>query len=348
MVPGDGGEMSHPLGGVRARAPVWCALLCAACSAGGSDSTGGPPGECNVELTDTLPESGTEACFNSAVEFEVAGDDVTGTVGLADAGGADVPGSTSSVENANGVTLVFTPQAPLAPSASYTATLDYCLGTETLSFTTSAYGSPLDDAGALVGGVYVVDIRNPALARFNKPKGVSAILQPQLSRLIALQVLAPTTATAITMRLAVLDEAGKAQDACVPTVDFEQGTLDGAAFQIGPKDVTLFVAGDAVDIGNLVATGSFAPDGASFGCAGFTGLVDTRPLVPLLGQKDSPPDFICELIGGYGAECVACSDGEALCLDLEVDHASGIRNDDLPIAPITDKDVAANPDCEKK
>jgi hypothetical protein len=133
----------------------------------------------------------------------------------------------------------------------------------------------------------------------------------------------------------------------VPTVDFENGTLDGSTFEIGPKDITLIIAGDAVDIGNLEARGDFATDGASFGCAGFTGLVDTRPLVPLLGQDDSPDDFICTLVAGYGASCVPCRDGKSLCLDLEVDHAKGTR-ETIEIVAVSDEDVKKNPDCEKK
>ncbi len=102
-----------------------------------------------------------------------------------------------------------------------------------------------------------------------------------------------------------------------------------------------------VDVGDLVAIGSFAPDGSSFGCAGFTGLVDTRPLVPLIGSETSPDDYICSLIGAYGAECVTCKDGEDLCLDLEVDHAFGVYDKDLVLAEITDADVKANPKCAK-
>jgi hypothetical protein len=347
---GDGGTMKRPFGEARLGAPVWCWVLCVpvvgatACNKKGTDSAGVV--DCNVEITDRLPAAGsTEACYDTAIEFEIAGGDVDAVITLTDSSGAEVAGKT--IPNADGSVVVFVPDAPLAPSSAYTATLDYCLGTDTVPFTTSVYGEPLADPAGLVDSVYVVDIRDPDLARFNKPKGVSMILQPQLSRLLALQVLAPTSASAITMRLAVLDEDGTSQDPCVPTVDFESGTLDGPRFHIGPKDITLIVAGDAVDIGNLEATGTFAPDGSSFGCAGFTGLVDTRPLVPLVLDEKSKPDELCRLVGNYGAECVACTDGEPVCLDLEVDHASGAGNEAIVIVPITDADVKANPECVK-
>ena len=347
--------MERPTGGKRGRAPVWSLILCAVAASGagckkdggGSDSSG-PIEECNVEVTDTLPDAGgTDACYDSAIEFKIAiaQGDPDGVISLVDGGGADVPGT--STATADGKLVTFVPDAPLAPSSPYTATLTYCLGTETVEFTTSAYGEPIADAKALVDNVYVIDL-GPGQARFSKPAGVSSILQTQLTRKIALQAIAPISSTLMTMRLAVLEESGTEQDVCVPTVDFEGGTLNGPTFQIGPKDVTLIIAGDAVDIGNLEANGAFATDGSSFGCAGFTGLVDTRPLVPLLGQEDSPDDFICTLVAGYGAACVPCRDGEPLCLDLEVDHAKGTLDETITIVAVTDEDVKNNKDCEKK
>ena len=344
--------MERPMGEARAGAPLWSLILCACvgsgggCKGNGSDSAGS--GEtCNVEITETLPTAGgTDACYDSAIEFEIAQGDPDAVISLEDGSGAAVPGTTNA--NADGTFVTFVPDAPLAPSSAYTATLTYCLGTETLAFTTSVYGEPLVDANGLLDNVYVIDLSDPNQARFSKPAGVSSILQTQLTRLIALQVIAPTSSTVVSMRLAVLDDSDAAQDLCVPTVDFDNGTLTGPTFQIGPKDVTLFVAGDAVDIGNLEASGPFAPDGSSFGCAGFTGLVDTRPLVSLLGDTDSPDDFICTLVAGYGAACVPCRDGEPLCLDLEVDHAFGTLNETIKIVAVTEADVKNNPECEKK
>jgi hypothetical protein len=345
--------MERPMGEARG-APPWSLILCACaavgagCKSNGSDSAGpAETGECNVEVTDTLPTTGSaDACYDSAIEFEIAQGDPDAVISLVDGSGADVPGTTTATTD--GKLVTFVPDAPLAPSSPYTATLTYCLGTETVAFTTSAYGEPLADAKALVDKVYVVDLHNPDAARFSKPAGVSAILQTQLTRKIALQAIAPMSSTVATMRLAVLQENGTEQDLCVPTVDFENGTLDGPTFHIGPKDITLIIAGDSVDIGNLEATGAFALDGSSFGCAGFTGLVDTRPLVPLLGQDDSPDDFICTLVAGYGASCVPCRDGESLCLDLEVDHAKGTLDKKIAIVPVTENEVKTNPDCEKK
>ena len=345
--------MERPMAEARAGAPLWCLVLyavagsAAGCKKDGGGDSAGPGETCNAEITETLPIAGSaDACYASAIEFEIAPGDPDAVISLVDGSGADVPGTSTATPD--GKLVTFVPDAPLEPLSPYTATLTSCLGTEVVAFTTSAYGEPLADAKDLVDNVYVVDLADPDQARFNKPPGVSSILQTRITRLIALQVIAPTSPTVVSMRLAVLDESGAAQDLCVPTVDFENGTLTGPTFHIGPEDVTLFVAGAAVDIANLEPTGPFAPDGSSFGCAGFTGLVDTRPLVSLIGDTDSPEDSICTLVAGYGAACVPCRDGEPLCLDLEVDHAYGTLDEVIKIVPVTEADVEKNSECKKK
>jgi hypothetical protein len=331
----------------RVGAPVWSLVLCACAGgiAGGGcnkgDDSAEPP--CNVEITKTLPlDSSTDACFVSDIEFSIAGGDKDGEITLTDSSGNDLPGTTTS--NTDGSLLVFHPNAPLTPSASYTATLTYCLGKEVVAFTTSAYGEPIVDAKGLVGNIYVVDLKNDS--RFNKPQGVSTILQPQLTRKIFLEVLDPTTTTGITMRMAVAkDGSATEQDPCTPTVDFVGGHLDGPSFTIGPMDVTIPISNQPVNIGDLEAMGTFSADGSSFGCGGFSGLVDTRPLVPLIGDEGSPDDFICGLIGGYGADCIECTDGEDFCLILEVDQAIAQKTDEVTVTVITADDIKNNPAC---
>jgi hypothetical protein len=235
---------------------------------------------------------------------------------VADDAGTDVPGTT--VVSDGGKLLTFEPSVPFAPSTHYTATLDYCLDDETLSFTTSDIGSPLTDPNVVVGQVYLVDLK---AARFVRPEGVADILQRQLERSILLSVRA-AEATSVTMRLGIAQEDSTSQDTCVPTVDFQPGSLDDASWQIGPTDVTLYVAGNLVDVGGLEASGTFSADGSSFGCGAFTGLVDTRPLNSVIGDKNSPDDYLCSLVANYGAKCVPCSDSEPLCLELEVDQVT--------------------------
>jgi hypothetical protein len=308
------------------------------CNGDEDDSAGD---ECNVLVRDPFPSEGaTDMCFRSEVEFIIDGGDENAVITLADGSGADVPGTTTS--NAAGTRVSFEPDAPLAPNTSYTATLTYCSGTETLSFTTDAYGEPLaGDAKALVGNIYSVDLKNDS--RFHEPPGVASVLQPLLERIIWLEVLEAST-TSITLRLAVAaDESDTVQDMCIPTVDFENGTVDGPTFEVGPNDIEIPIGDVLVELQGVIASGTFSADGATFGCGGFTGLLDTRPVVPLMNGDSE--DYVCNLIGGYGAQCITCDDGEQLCMQLVVDQAVAKPAKGIKIVPISDADVESNPDC---
>jgi hypothetical protein len=318
-----------------------CALLLVAggCSKGSGDDSSG--GECNVLIGDTFPEAGAnDVCFRSDIEFEIEGGDEEAVITLVDASGADVPGTTTP--NGPGTLVAFHPDASLEPNASYTATLTYCSGgVEELSFTTDAYGEPLVDAAALLGNVYVVDLKNDS--RFHKPPGVSNVLQPMLTRKIWLEVLA-SSASSITLRLAVAAEGSTTeQDMCIPTVDFVDGELAGPTFTVGPNDIVIPIGTELVALDDVIATGTFATDGQSFGCGGFTGLIDTRPLVPLM--KGSGDAYVCDLLGAYGATCVECADGANLCLTLEVDQAVAPTTTEVTVVEVTQQDVDDNPKC---
>ena len=322
-------------------------LVFTACA--GSAGNGGCQGKdddsaetCNVLVRDPFPSDGaTDMCFRSAVEFTIDGGDENAVITLADAGGADVPGTTTA--NAAGTLVSFQPDASLAPNTAYTATLTHCAGTETLSFTTDAYGEPLSgDAAALVGNIYSVDLKNDS--RFHEPPGVGNVLQPLLERIIWLEVLEAST-TSITLRLAVAaDESDTVQDMCIPTVDFEDGTLGGPTFEVGPKDIAIPIGDVLVELQGVIASGTFSADGSTFGCVGFTGLLDTRPIVPLMKPGGSD-DYVCTLIGGYGARCIECDDGEQLCMQLVVDQAVAQPATGIKIVPVSDADVENNPKC---
>ena len=322
-------------------------LILAACGGGGGcngkgdDSTGDT---CSARLYDTFPDDGaTDMCFRSDVDFRLEGDDENGVIKLVDSSGADVPGTTNP--KSAGTLLSFHPDAPLAPNTAYTATLTYCGegSPETFSFTTDAYGEPLAvDPTKLVGNIYAVDLKNDS--RFYQPPGVANVLQPMLDRIIWLEVLDAST-TGITLRLAVAaDKSDSVQDMCIPTVDFDNGTLDGPTFEVGPNDIEIPIGDVLVELQGVVASGTFSADGLTFGCGGFTGLLDTRPVVPLMGGDYDA--FVCETVGAYGAQCIACDDGEPLCLQLVVDQAvtkppaKGVK-----IVEITDADVESNKDC---
>ncbi|MCP4921497.1 MAG: Ig-like domain-containing protein, partial [Proteobacteria bacterium] len=121
------------------------------------DATSGP-GTVNLFETSPEPEQ-SDFFFRAPLEIEFTAAPDTGTLTLADAGGADVLGETSW--NDAGTKLTFNPAADLVPSSDYTATITWT-PTEfepfVLDFSTDVYGSPMDDTAALVGDVYSLDL----------------------------------------------------------------------------------------------------------------------------------------------------------------------------------------------
>ena len=333
-----------------ARSSTIAILTFTACAASGGN--GGCNGKdddsagesCNILVRDPFPDDGaTDMCFRSDIEFTIDGGDENAEITLVDSAGTEIPGTTTS--NPAGTLVAFHGDAPLAPNTAYTATLEHCKGEQTLSFTTDAYGEPLADAPALVGNIYVVDLTVESGTRFHKPPGVASVLQPLLERKLFLEVLEPTSATGITLRLGVAaDGSDTEQDMCIPTVDFVNGTLDGPTFDVGPSDIAIPIGDVLVELQGVLATGTFSTDGSSFGCGGFTGLLDTRPVVPLM-NPDEDDNYVCELIGGYGARCIECDDGEPYCMELEVDQAVAPTAKGITVVPISDADVENNPKC---
>lgn len=318
------------------------ALSCAGGDGGGCGSNGDSDsaGLCNVEYLGSVPDDGsTTACYESSLEFSIAGGDPDATITVTDPDGNTVDGTTAS--NEDGSTIRFEPDSPLEAGVTYEATMDYCLGSETITFTTDDLGQPVADPKGLIGNTYVVDLRD---ARIVDPAGIGDVFQSQLTHPLLLTV-TDATKTTLDTRMSVSEEAELVQDACVPTVDFPPADLNGASWTLGPSDITLFVAGNNVNVEGLEVTGTFSPDGSYFGCGGFEGLIDTRPLVEALdGNTD---DFLCNLVVNYGAQCQDCADGEPYCLDLVVDQITAAADPGLdPVYEVTQKDVDQNPDCK--
>ena len=323
--------------------PRWISLAALVALSGCKKDDDSEPGACNGPVRETFPDDGaSDMCFASDIEFTIDGISPTATIALVDAGGTDVPGTTTA--DSTGTIFSFHPDAPLAPNTAYTATFTDCDGNETtVSFTTDAYGEPLTvDPATLVGKIFAVDLKNDS--RFHKPPGVSNVLQPMLDRIIWLEVLDAST-TSISLRLGVAaDGSDTVQDMCTPTVDFTNGTLDGPTFEVGPADIQIPVGDVLVELQGVIASGTFVTDGSTFGCGGFNGDLDTRPVAPLI-KEGASEDYVCVLVGGYGAQCLACDDGVPLCMELEVDQAGATPAKGVKIVPVTEAEVANNPKC---
>lgn len=108
------------------------------------------------------------------------------------------------------------------------------------------------------------------------------------------------------------------QDTCVPTYDFPSSSFDPATptFTVGTVDAELYVSGVAVPVYDISITGTFKSDGSEIGNMSYAGLVDTRPIGPLLNGGGGD-DAVCIQAKNFGLTCVACPNGAGeFCLSL--------------------------------
>lgn len=302
----------------------------------------GGTGACEVEVDSNFPADGTtDAYYRTTIEFELSDPDPTGTptITVADASGAAVAGT--STLNEDGDVVIFTPDAPLAASTSYTATLDYCGGTPSISFTTSSLGGDL--TADLVGKTYVVDLNG---ADFVEPAGVADLLLGQLENSILLGV--QSTSPDLQMLGAISVDGGTDQDMCTETIPFPAADFASSPyFEIGPEDTSITVAGFTVEILQLEVSGTFAADGSYFGGGTLRGELDARLLAPLVGDLlgTTDPDEICGVVAGFGVACETCSsDGEPYCLGVYVRDITATEQGTTLVERST-KEISVDPEC---
>jgi hypothetical protein len=317
----------------------------------GKDKDDSQVPSCSTVLSSTVPAAGSnDAYYRAAIEAEFDDSDATATIALQDASGADVAGLVD--RNDDDTTAYFTPDAPLTPGASYTAEISWCGGeeTESVDFTTSSLGDPLEDPSAVEGRTYLVNLRD---ARFAEPAGVGPLLALKIRQSVLLSVTS-VDATSLTMIGALTAANGSTQDFCLPTIDFPQPAdfTEPPYWEVQADETTLTVAGNDVAIQDLVISGTFSTDGTTFGGGVLGGTIDTALLGVILGQDD--PNYVCDLAEDFGDECSKCPGGGNTCLGLLLDQLVGDSAATVTVRPIDQRDCDAectlskkNPKCEK-
>jgi len=309
---------------------------------GGVDGTDSGSGEsCDVSVDSTFPSDGApDHYYQAAVEFELSDDDDSASLTLTDAAGAEVPGTTSVV----GDTIYFAATDGFQPSSTYTATATLCDGelNPAISFTTSDLGTARDCD--LTDKAFVVDLNN---ARFVEPEGVADLLLSQLENNIILGVSSYSDADYIDIVGAISVDGGTDQDFCTESIDFSGVDFaQDPTFSAGPADTTFSVAGYDIVINSLEISGTFSSDCTYFGGGVLAGELDARLLAPLLLEllDTDDPDYICELLVGFGVTCQACSsDGAEYCVNLLADSLSAIDSG-TPVECVAEGDCHA--ECE--
>lgn len=294
-----------------------------------------PDTSCGITIDETVPEDGaTDAYYRADIEFVLDDVDDSGPTVTLTQGEAEVAGTTWLSEDSE--TVYFTPDAPLDPSTSYTATLSYCTGDAPISFTTSELGGEL--SSDLVDSTYVIDL---ASARFVEPAGVGELI----GEFVTMSVLVGVTAvddSSITMMGALSVEGGTDQDFCSPTFDFPAADFAEAPyFSVLADEMILAAAGYEIPLQDLEVSGTFAADGSYFGGAVLAGMVDARDIVDMIDEVDSYEDA-CNLTTSFGAPCIACDDGVEACLSLRADQIVAELNDGQVLEVVKESDTHKN------
>lgn len=291
-------------------------------AADGGDGADG--GACDVEIAPSYPLDGaTDAYYRSDIEFTLSEDDASAVLSVSDAGGTAVAGTSMTRTNADGtIGLVFTPDAPLAPSTSYTATAEACDGAAggTVSFTTSGLGTATTCDPT--GETYVLDLQN---ARFIEPPNVASLLLGQLEDDIMVGV--ESVGGGSIQMIGAIGASG-VQDYCSPSIPFPAADYEDPYFVIGPQDVDFTVAGVTMPINQLRVSGDISSDCSFVGGAVLSGELDARVLAPLVGELlggGDSPDEVCALLVNFGVACEPCSsDSAPYCVGVLADQINGM------------------------
>lgn len=291
---------------------------------------------CLNEVLDAFPDDGaTDAYYRTTVEFFLAESEPAATVALSGPGGP-VSGQVSVVDRR----VIFTPNAPLDPSTAYSAVLDWSCPDETVQFTTSPLGTPVDPA-VLVGGAWRLDLAN---GRWIEPPNLGKAAAALVGADVLLGVVS-ADASAVEVIFARTDGIGGPQDLCEPTTPFPLGDFtDNPAFQVGPETVDLPMSSALVPIEGLVLSGAFSADASFLEGGRLQGLIDTAALVQLLNPGQDP-DALCDLLAPLGVSCEPCpGSGLTTCAPIDVDSVRGQR-EAAPVQVRSLADIAADGAC---
>ena len=282
-------------------------------TAGDTASTGP---DCGVTISDTYPADGAnEVYYRSSVEFTLTVADDTAFVV------SETPGTESISED--GLTVRFTPDDGFAPGTTHTVGLDYCGGQPEISFTTSTHGADLSiSLDDLIGQVWSIDLMD---ARYPAGEGFTEIIGSLFDRNMLLGVV-DANSTGLGVRLSIAADDDVTQDECFRTLDLEDWVpLTGPDFSYTANRVSFGAYAADVELMNVAASGTIAPDGESVAGFALATEVDVREVAEVLGIS-TMKDEICDLAENVGTPCLPCdTDGTMNCVALVADQAFGMH-----------------------
>lgn len=288
------------------------------------------------------------------IEF-ISDEKATATFSLSD-GTADVALGTPTWSD-DGTSVYFNTAAPLAPSTSYTLTVDYsCEKSAPIQFTTSEVGSAVESTDFLENA-YALDL---ATATIIEPPGVNSLLGSLLGELDQAIVFVPKAYDDVAKEIEFfggLTELDGTQDTCEPTIVFPvAASYEGNPyFEISaPEGITLDAAGVSITLDNLELSGAFSPGGDAIVGITLAASVDTRGLADIVGDlgggEGGGDSAVCDLVAQFLGQdlCEECPGGGKFCLGLVAANAVAEGKDWtlVEVAEACDTDVAVEASAE--
>ena len=296
---------------------------------GGATDTATSSADCTATVSSTtLTEGAQDVYYRTPVSVVFTADAHTDAVlSLVDAAGAAIP--VNATWSSDGMRADLAPV--MTPDSAHTFTVDVCGATTTVSFGTSALGTPLAvDTSALVGRTYVFGLDSATItepAALNTFRGM--LTAPILLGVEAADATSISWLGALGIRGTT---AGTYVQAEAPTWDFPAADFTTAPYFSAHSDAIVLgmaTSGGTVEIPvtDFHVEGVFAADGESLEEAVVTGFADMRNVL----VSGNP---VCNLLSGFGVPCAACEDGEIACLDIVAEDIHAAYVPGLVVDPI--------------
>lgn len=283
-------------------------LLSALFACDGNDHETAEP-TCDVTYSVSVDDGVTDVPGNAPVVVTLSEADATASIRSAVAG--------TTTASPDGLTLTWTPDAPVDPLTDVTVEISTCGGAAAIHYTTADLGGPLDAGVDLTATGFLVDLGTGTIVQ---PASGDALLT-MLSSVGTSLVLGVTEASGSALDFRLAMAADGAQDLCSRTLDLPGGTLDRGWFGFGPAPATFFVYDNTVQLEDLAFGGAVRADGSGIDAAWIRGWVGVEPLANTYAEGDV--EQACLFFSNLGAPCEPCPESSGQCLALEITGLTG-------------------------
>lgn len=310
--------------------------------------------DCPSELAVTNPEDGAiDLPIDPSFTFVFSGDErgAASMVLSETATGATIRMQQPTWALA-GRSLTIAPDEELELGTDYTIDLTWSCGTESIGFSTSDLGLPVDPVD-VEGRTYAIDLTTMQVVA---PIGFAGWLfglagTPEGSAGIHVSEINTANATTDLM-VGLIDNPGGAgwtQDQCIPTIAAPGADYSTApSFSVSAPVLPLRLGTLSIDLFNATMSGTFAPDGDFIGDISIAGVFDSEPTsTALLGF----PMGVCNLINLLSMQRTMCTQcpppsQSAACLNLVIEDTVANPADPFVLTSRSIADVAGDPACQ--